>query len=88
MFDLIREAKKALTGFAFTSCYPSFVVVGRWDRINPGMGVIVASVNGKDIYKKIWEVAHTQLIEQFKQRIGQDIPQDILNSQSAGSNFG
>ena len=83
MFDLIRERKKLLLALLLLLVIPPFVVVGAWDRINPGADVIVASVNGKDIYKREWEIAHTQLIEQFKLRLGQDIPQDILNSQSA-----
>jgi peptidyl-prolyl cis-trans isomerase D len=83
MFELIRERKKLLLILLLLLVIPPFVVVGAWDRVNPASGTVVASVNGKDIYQRDWEVAHQQLIDDFKQRIGQDIPEEVFNSQSA-----
>ena len=83
MFELIREKKKLLLILLLLLVIPPFVVVGAWDRINPGTGTVVASVNGKDIYQRQWEVAHQELIDDIKQNIGQDIPEEVLNSQSA-----
>ncbi|OUT99352.1 MAG: hypothetical protein CBC01_01505 [Betaproteobacteria bacterium TMED41] len=83
MFELIRERKKLLLVLLLLLVVPPFVVVGAWDRINPATGIIVATVNGKDIFQREWEVAHQQLIDEFKQRIGQDLPEEVFNSQSA-----
>lgn len=83
MFELIREKKKLLLILLLLLVIPPFVVVGAWDRINPGTGTVVASVNGKDIYQRQWEVAHQELIDDIKQNIGQDIPEEVFNSQSA-----
>jgi hypothetical protein len=83
MFEFIREKKKLLLILLLLLVIPPFVVVGAWDRINPASGTVVASVNGKDLYQREWEVAHQQLIDDFKQRIGQDVPEEVFNSQSA-----
>ena len=83
MFELIREKKKLLLVLLLLFIVPPFVVVGAWDRINPATGIVVASVNGKDIYQREWEIAHQQLIDDFKKKIAQDIPDDVFNSQSA-----
>ncbi len=83
MFEFIRERKKLLLVLLLLLVIPPFVVVGAWDRINPATGTIVASINGNDIYQRQWEVAHQELVEQFKERIGQDIPPEVFNSQSA-----
>jgi len=83
MFELIRERKKLLLILLLLLVIPPFVVVGAWDRISPGTGTVVASVNGKDIYQRQWEVAHQELVDDIKQSIGQDIPEEVLNSQSA-----
>jgi peptidyl-prolyl cis-trans isomerase D len=71
MFDSIRNHKKYLMGFLMILIIPSFVLFGieGYTNFNEG-GAAVATVDGKDITKTEWDMAH----QQESQRIRQAMP--------------
>ena len=80
MFELIRERKKFLLVVLLLLVIPPFVVVGAWDQFNPNREPVVATVDGVEIYKRNWENAHQNFIDNFRAQVGQDIPDELLNS--------
>ena len=80
MFAIIREKKKVLLFVLLALVIPPFVVVGAWDQISPNKEPVVASINGVDIYKRNWENVHQDFVTNFRNRVGNDIPDEMLNS--------
>ena len=80
MFELIRERKKFLLVVLLLLVIPPFVVVGAWDQFNPNREPVVAKVDGVEIYKRNWENAHQNFIDNFRSQVGQNIPDELLNS--------
>ena len=80
MFELIRERKKFLLVVLLLLVIPPFVVVGAWDQFNPNREPVVATVDGVEIYKRNWENAHQNFIDNFRAQVGQNVPDELLNS--------
>ncbi len=80
MFEIIREKKKVLLFVLLALVIPPFIVVGAWDQFSPNKEPVVASIDGVDIYKRNWENVHQDFVTNFKNRVGNNIPDDMLNS--------
>ncbi len=80
MFEIIREKKKVLLFVLLALVIPPFIVVGAWDQFSPNREPVVASIDGVDIYKRNWENVHQDFVTNFKNRVGNNIPDDMLNS--------
>ena len=80
MFEIIREKKKFLLFVLLGLVIPPFVVVGAWDQFSPNREPVVASIDGVDIYKRNWENVHQEFVTNFKNRVGNNIPDEMLNS--------
>jgi peptidyl-prolyl cis-trans isomerase D len=83
MFDSIRNHKKYLMGFLLILIIPSFVLFGieGYTSLNEG-GVAVATVDGKDIKKTEWDVAHQQESQRLRQAMP-SIDAALLDSEGA-----
>lgn len=68
MFDTIRNHKKYLMGFLMILIIPSFVLFGieGYTRFNES-GEPVATVNGQDITKAEWDLAHQQESQRLRE---------------------
>ena len=80
MFEIIREKKKVLLFVLLALVIPPFIVVGAWDQFSPNREPVVASIDGVDIYKRNWENVHQDFVTNFKNRVGNNIPDEMLNS--------
>ncbi len=94
MFEIIREKKKEFALFCFQGFFisfllifigslfvlPPFIVVGAWDQFSPNREPVVATIDGVDIYKRNWENVHQDFVTNFKNRVGNNIPDEMLNS--------
>ena len=80
MFEIIREKKKVLLFVLLALVIPPFIVVGAWDQFSPNREPVVATVDGVDIYKRNWENVHQDFVTNFKNRVGNNIPDEMLNS--------
>ena len=80
MFELIRERKKFLLVVLLLLVIPPFVVVGAWDQFNPNREPIVATVDGVEIYKRNWENAHQNFIDNFRAQMGQNVTEGITDT--------
>lgn len=83
MFDSIRNHKKYLMGFLLILIIPSFVLFGieGYTSLNEG-GAAVATVDGKDIKKTEWDVAHQQESQRLRQAMP-SIDAALLDSEGA-----
>lgn len=83
MFDTIRNHKKYLMGFLMILIIPSFVLFGieGYTRLNEG-GAVVATVDGKDITKTEWDMAHQQESQRLRQAMP-SIDAAMLDSEGA-----
>ena len=80
MFEIIREKKKVLLFVLLALVIPPFIVVGAWDQFSPNREPVVATIDGVDIYKRNWENVHQDFVTNFKNRVGNNIPDEMLNS--------
>ena len=80
MFEIIREKKKVLLFVLLALVIPPFIVVGAWDQFSPNREPVVASIDGVDIYKRNWENVHQEFVTNFKNRVGNNVPDEMLNS--------
>ncbi len=80
MFEIIREKKKVLLFVLLALVIPPFIVVGAWDQFSPNREPIVATIDGVDIYKRNWENVHQDFVTNFKNRVGNNIPDEMLNT--------
>ena len=80
MFEIIREKKKVLLFVLLALVIPPFIVVGAWDQFSPNKEPVVATIDGVDIYKRNWENVHQDFVTNFKNRVGNNIPDEMLNS--------
>ncbi|WP_439588191.1 SurA N-terminal domain-containing protein [Hydrogenophaga sp.] len=83
MFDSIRNHKKYLMGFLMILIIPSFVLFGieGYTSLNEG-GAAVATVDGKDITKTEWDMAHQQESQRLRQAMP-SIDAALLDSDGA-----
>lgn len=70
MFDSIRDRKKFFMGLLLVLIIPSFVLFGveGYTRFNEG-GEAVATVNGKDIKRTEWDLAHREEAQRLRQML-------------------
>ena len=83
MFDLIRDRKKFLMGFLMILIIPSFVLFGveGYTRFSEG-GEAVATVDGKDIKRAEWDLAHRQEAQRLREMLP-TIDAALLDSEQA-----
>jgi peptidyl-prolyl cis-trans isomerase D len=83
MFDLIRDRKKFLMGFLLILIIPSFVLFGveGYTRFSEG-GEAVATVDGKDIKRAEWDLAHRQEAQRLREMLP-SIDPALLDSEQA-----
>ena len=83
MFDLIRDRKKFLMGFLMILIIPSFVLFGveGYTRFSEG-GEAVATVDGKDIKRAEWDLAHRQEAQRLREMLP-SIDPALLDSEQA-----
>jgi len=83
MFDSIRDRKKFFMGILLILIIPSFVLFGveGYTRFNEG-GEAVATVDGKDIKRTEWDLAHREEAQRLRQMLP-SIDPAMLDSEQA-----